>query len=406
MKTRYFHSAWEDIRHSPGWVGKILLLALINFVPIFGQIVMLSYCYGWAREIAWGIHEPAPRKIFANEDGKFWWRGWLIFVLAFAYGLIPLILNMINGAIDPNEVVMTFFGAHTTTNGALAALKSVLSLVTIVAMLGLMVLSWVGIMRVAIYNHLSAGFQLKTIMRMIRHDGAGLGRIFLMTLLFSFLFALVVAIVCLFVLFVAMLTVFPSVGAALYALDAMGQASSQAPALMLQVVLSIGLTGVVAFLVIGFLIGVFQVFVQLLLARALGYWTMQFNVPLWGGQDDPMPFELHDEPAVNTGALPPEPPMVAPTAPSSPAVAPQAAVVSPPAVVPTSVDAPMASAQVAPSTVAVEPSASPTWPQESPNAAPPVSAPEQPADQEPSIQACEDVPADAGEAASGQSGQQ
>ena len=28
-----------------------------------------------------------------------------------------------------------------------------------------------------------------------------------------------------------------------------------------------------------------------LVARALGYWTCQFDVPQWRGQDDPMPFE-------------------------------------------------------------------------------------------------------------------
>ena len=34
------------------------------------------------------------------------------------------------------------------------------------------------------------------------------------------------------------------------------------------------------------------VFVQILSARAGGYWTRQFDVPAWGGQDDPLPFEV------------------------------------------------------------------------------------------------------------------
>ena len=29
-----------------------------------------------------------------------------------------------------------------------------------------------------------------------------------------------------------------------------------------------------------------------LLTRAIGYWTSQFDVANWKGQDDPMPFEL------------------------------------------------------------------------------------------------------------------
>ena len=33
-------------------------------------------------------------------------------------------------------------------------------------------------------------------------------------------------------------------------------------------------------------------FFTAMITRALGYWTQQFNVPAWRGQDDPMPFEL------------------------------------------------------------------------------------------------------------------
>ena len=36
---------------------------------------------------------------------------------------------------------------------------------------------------------------------------------------------------------------------------------------------------------------VVSVFLEALVARALGYWTMQFDVPRWRSQDDPMPFE-------------------------------------------------------------------------------------------------------------------
>ena len=39
QQIQYFKSAWGDIKNSPGWFGKLCLLALINFIPIFGQIV-------------------------------------------------------------------------------------------------------------------------------------------------------------------------------------------------------------------------------------------------------------------------------------------------------------------------------------------------------------------------------
>ena len=74
MEIRYFRTAWDDLRQSPGWFGKIVLLALLNLIPIFGQIVSLGYLYGWAREIAWNVHEPLPEHIFGNEDGKLYRR--------------------------------------------------------------------------------------------------------------------------------------------------------------------------------------------------------------------------------------------------------------------------------------------------------------------------------------------
>ena len=43
---------------------------------------------------------------------------------------------------------------------------------------------------------------------------------------------------------------------------------------------------------------VVAVFTIMMVTRALGYWTRQFDVPAWRGQDDPMPFEMR-------GAYPP-----------------------------------------------------------------------------------------------------
>ena len=52
MQTGYFNAAWQDIKNTPGWFGKLILLSLLSFVPIFGWLVVLGYLYGWARDIA------------------------------------------------------------------------------------------------------------------------------------------------------------------------------------------------------------------------------------------------------------------------------------------------------------------------------------------------------------------
>lgn len=63
-----FASAWEDVRNSEGWMGKMLLLGLIMLVPILNFIVP-GYSLAWAKEIACGKSSPMPKKIFA--DGAF-----------------------------------------------------------------------------------------------------------------------------------------------------------------------------------------------------------------------------------------------------------------------------------------------------------------------------------------------
>ena len=76
MQTGYFNAAWQDIKNSPGWFGKLVLLSLLSLIPIFGWLVVLGYLYGWARDIAWNVHGPLPKRIFGNEDGKLYSRGW------------------------------------------------------------------------------------------------------------------------------------------------------------------------------------------------------------------------------------------------------------------------------------------------------------------------------------------
>ena len=37
---RYFRTCYDDIKSSKGWFGKICLLGLIEFIPIFGQMTV------------------------------------------------------------------------------------------------------------------------------------------------------------------------------------------------------------------------------------------------------------------------------------------------------------------------------------------------------------------------------
>ncbi len=65
------------------------MLGLVSLVPIFGWIVVAGYLYGWARDIAWGVHAPLPAHVFGNEDGRLYSRGFFVLVISFVCSLIP-----------------------------------------------------------------------------------------------------------------------------------------------------------------------------------------------------------------------------------------------------------------------------------------------------------------------------
>ena len=89
MEKGYFAAAWGDVTKSPGWASVVLRLGLLCLIPIFGVVVMYGYLFSWARDIAWNVHRPLPRKIFANEDGSLYRRGFFIFVVALVFSFVP-----------------------------------------------------------------------------------------------------------------------------------------------------------------------------------------------------------------------------------------------------------------------------------------------------------------------------
>lgn len=322
QQIQYFKSAWGDIKNSPGWFGKLCLLALINFIPIFGQIVTFGYLYGWAREIAWGTHEPMPTRIFSNEDGKLYRRGWFILVLVFVAALVPSIVMQIGAGMQGAGVWGVANNAHAVGSSIVSGLGLLVYLVGLVGALLLSILAWIGSMRISIYDRLSAGFQLGKIWKMFRYDTNGVMRIFGMNLLVGFIIGIVISIIAFFIVFVVVFVGVAGLAASGYNVASLEHMSAaQATTMFLRFIASAGVVGFVGMLLLAFIAYLGEMFVMSLVARAMGYWTMQFEVPKWRGQDDPMPFETAP-PAAN---VPPAYP-VAPVVPvaSTPAQAPQA----------------------------------------------------------------------------------
>ena len=290
MQIRYFDAAWNDIKNSPGWFGKLCLLALINFIPIFGQMVTFGYLFGWAREISWGSHRPMPASLFSNEDGKFWRRGWFVFVLSIVLMIIPMVVMSVGQSMQLSGVQSARMGDGA---GVLSMIGGLLYLVGIISTLLVGMLVWIGSMRVSIYDRLSAGFQLGKLWKMFRHDTNGILRIFGMNLLVSLILGILLSIV---IVVLMMVVVFAGVAGVMSSgvpiSSAQYMTDAQAAQLGLSVIASAGVVGFLSFAVMVFAINLVSAFTSALVYRAVGYWTMQFDVPSWRGQDDPMPFEM------------------------------------------------------------------------------------------------------------------
>lgn len=304
MQSGYFATAWADIKNSPGWFGKLCLLALVSFIPIFGPIAVAGYLFGWARDMAWNIHKPLPEHIFGNEDGKQYSRGFFYYIITIVFFLIPSVIDGIYGGVTGATTAMTYANhgsAYGAAQAASAGIGGILvTLVTLVLYVAGMFFIWVGTMRMSIYGRLSAGLQFGKIWAMMRHDSNGLWRIFGMVLLVGLIvgiaFTIVITILTLFGILVGIAGTAPFWGNLMdfdgygygNGYDYSGLAGALMPIIVIAVIVCIALV---------YLTCVATMFVSALQARALGYWTRQFDVTQWRGQDDPMPFEMQPQAA-------------------------------------------------------------------------------------------------------------
>lgn len=286
---RYFRTSWGDIKGSKGWFGKICLLGLISFIPVFGSMTLNGYAYEWAHKAAWGIDGPMPKKIYGRAGSKMLRWGWFALVIAFVLSLVPGIVSSIGSGLSAAGAEQGFYTATghymmaSQGNAFYAGLGWLIGVAAIVLYVFATLFTWAGTMRMTMYDRLATGFQLGKVWDMIRRDFGGIMRIFGMALLFGVIGAVIAACVIFFVVMIGVsMVVAPMAmmysGGMYYYDDSI-------------VMYLIGLFMMLLplFLILGYIALVYCSFVDLLVVRALGYWTRQFNVAAWGTKDDPLP---------------------------------------------------------------------------------------------------------------------
>ena len=159
--------AWDDITESEGWVKRILLLGLVNMVPILNFFVE-GFAMQWARQLPLDKVEGMPTKIF--RDGAFL-QGFYAFVVALVVGIVSSVVAGVLGFVP--------------VLGALAGLAAALLL---------SMFKTLSVMRIAISQNLSSGFDVKAIWKALFTNR--FGKLFCATLLPGIIVGAASAFVC------------------------------------------------------------------------------------------------------------------------------------------------------------------------------------------------------------------
>lgn len=280
QQPRYFYDSWHDITSSPGWFVIILKLALVSLIPVFGAIVVYGYLYTWARERAWGINQPMPRRIFENKDGKLYSRGGLIFIISLIVAAITsFILNVDMLASVTRISQMLAYSPQSLSDPNVLFNMLPLYVVPHSSLFGMVVsviltiVGWIMSMRVAIYDSFNAGFRLDKVWKMLTHNILGILKVWLMSIIVTVVVTIVGLVIAGLIVIIPMAACFTMSGATVNA--AIAAILLIIPLLLLAVYVALVLSSIETALVI----------------RALGYWTETFNVPEWGSYAEPLPFE-------------------------------------------------------------------------------------------------------------------
>ena len=281
-RDRYLARSWALLTQQRGWIKPVLVMTVALFVPVAGLLGMIGYAAEWARLTAWGVNAaPKQRDVRVGECIS---SGWRAFVVMLVWGLC---WGVIGALVD-----------------ALPLFGDLLDLVWGILNLFFYVVTLVAVLRATIYRRIAPGLRVGTIWQMVRHDPAGLLRIFGMQVAGYAITTVIAGLITT----LAFAGIIPEL---IYLVDYLEYGVLQTSVVlefMARVISSMGPALVILVLVSGF----FAVIIELLLFTAVGLWLRQFDVEHWGRDEDPLPPFLDD---VRSSGPAPDP--VTPPSPSS-----------------------------------------------------------------------------------------
>lgn len=327
MNGKYWKTCSKDISSSEGWLKKVMLLGLLNLIPVFGQMTLYGYAYEWAHKAAWGVKTPMPAKIYGREGSKMLRWGWFVIVIAIVFSIIPYIIMQIGSVISTVSAGTGAYSAYESFyydnpvsmagNAAGMMFGGLIQLVGFVALVLAALLAMVGAVRMTVYDRLGCGLQFKQIWKMARKDFGGLMRVFGMSLITELIIGVIAFVVVMIIVFFCVAVGAGMFGSTLYEYAYYGSyVSNDSLAAIATVLIGLFVAAFPLMLALYWVFSCMMSWRELLVARAVGYWTAQFEVAKWGKKDDPLPFE--NAPAASAAAAAPQQP-TAPVADAQPA---------------------------------------------------------------------------------------
>lgn len=330
-----FGSSWRMLTRDKGWIKPVLVLTLVGWIPILGQIAVFGYALEWARLTAWGV-DSAPKQR-GVDYGKVLSTGWRAFLVTLTLGLV---ITLVLQIIFPGSLAV-LYSSMTGLSGFAAMLNiaagGVMSIVLWILVLLSSTFVNAAALRATLYDSFSAGWRLDRLFQMIGRDFGG----FLKTYVVSLLGGLISMVYTAVVSFLGGIVVSIGVLGAVSFVGISGSYMDEGEYLIRQL-LSWGagpaLLIVICAIVLAFIGAALGTAMSLVSINAVGQWFCRFDVNRWGTSAAPLPNDVPRKDAVSDPyATPPtEPPAAAAgyaapsaSAPSEPAAAPAAEPVAP-----------------------------------------------------------------------------
>lgn len=249
-------AAWDDVKATKGWFGKVCLMALMYFVPVLNWVVD-GYALRWARQLSLGQVEGLPKKIFCDR--------------AFVNGAMKFLVSLVVAIAV--SIVSSIIGLVPFV-GALAGIA-----------LGIFVDMFMNIayVRMSLFDELGEGFNIKAAFNSMKKEP---GKAFMIEFMPSLILFFTVSAVVFIAAFLCILTTGLAVWSAVYPMiEAAGSYEyfsyllENDPEFLSQfiTILLSGFIGLIPWILIGgFFANIFVVACLLVQTRAAGHYVARY----------------------------------------------------------------------------------------------------------------------------------